>query len=78
MFSHVFVIKAVEIVQREVELGMSERASKAIIEAVLQKSARNAGLTLKQLLSLPPGGHRRRLHDDTTAVVLFFDNTPPT
>ncbi|DAZ92794.1 TPA: hypothetical protein N0F65_005798 [Lagenidium giganteum] len=65
--------EAVEIVQEHVANGHRERASRALVEKVLQKAAARYDMTYAELLSLPPGSHRRRRHDDTTVVILYFE-----
>jgi len=64
--------EAVDIV-REALAGNHASAGRALVERVLQKSAKRYEMSYQDLLSLPAGSHRRRRHDDTTAVVVFFE-----
>jgi serine/threonine protein phosphatase PrpC len=52
--------------------GDKTTVASRLVQYTLLKEAEKAGLTLKELMSLPPGRKRRGLHDDITVVVLFL------
>ena len=49
------------------------QAADILVQAALNTAAKDAGMSIEQLKSLPAGNKRRSLHDDTTVVVLYFD-----
>ena len=66
--------EAVNIVGAALDRGVKEEeVSKVLVLTALRTAAKDCGLTLEQLQSLPEGRQRRSRHDDTTAVVIYLN-----
>ncbi|ETV71610.1 hypothetical protein H257_13071 [Aphanomyces astaci] len=65
-------IQAVEIVADYVSRGEHELAAQALVNQVINTTAKNVNVDWNDIAYLKPGKERRRVHDDITVVVLFF------
>ena len=52
--------------------GVESLAANILGQITLQLAARESGMTIDELKSLPVGSRRRGVHDDTTVVVMYI------
>ena len=55
--------------------GDRSTVANRLVHHVLEREAEKAGLTVGELMRLPPGRKRRNLHDDITVIVLWLGNS---